>query len=311
MLMKRWRWLCVVIFLVAIAYFVLYNIESILTNDPDGPVVEMAEETVQVSVSDPEEALLTGITATDKTDGDVSDSLVVESISGFVDGYTRYVNYAAFDSDCHVTKFSRTLTYTDYKTTRFTLDKPFRFPVTTTANVDYLDHIHANDCLDGDISRNIHFAEGSSISADKAGMYPVELEVTNSAGDTAKLPVTVTIYENAVENVSPQIRLSQYLVYTTVNTPLNPRDYLQSVTYRGEEYGLTDGRGTFAVDTMGMTAEERYDFDSQDPEVSYDKFQINDPVSYEVPGVYEIEYTLTDSNDKTGQVNLIVVVEEE
>ena len=135
--------------------------------------------------------------------------------------------------------------------------------------------------------------------------------MTNSAGDVHTLPVTVTIYDSSEESARPQIRLSEYLVYTKGGQGLNPTDYIQSVIWRTTEYGVTSGRGTFGVDTSEMTAEERNAFREEAAAVSYERFTIADQVDYQTPGIYEIQYMLTDENGNTGGVYLIVVVEEE
>ena len=308
--MKKIKWICVGIFLLSAVYFAVYTLEVLRTKDEEGPVIEMEQTEIHVSVKDGDAVLLQGITATDKKDGDVTDSLVVESMSGLINGNERYVNYAAFDSNNHVSKASRKLIYTDYEPARFYLSKPLRFAVNASGNIDILGNIRAVDCLDGDISDKIGFSEGSNIEVDTDGEYKVEIEVTNSAGDTHRFSATVTIYDPSEENAGPQIKLSEYLVYTKVGQSLNPRDYIQSVIWHTDQYTVTDGRGTFAVDTSGMTTEELSAFRQEEAAVSYDRFTILDETDYQTPGTYEVQYLLTDENGNTGKVNLIVVVEE-
>lgn len=309
--MRKVRWLSLGVLLVSIAYFVFYNWNVWRTKDNLGPVITMEETQVYAKVSDGEEVLLQGVTAVDAKDGDVTSSLVVESISDFVDGQTRYVNYAAFDSDNHVSKASRKLIYVDYTSIRFSLDVPLRFAATSSGTKDILGYVHAEDCLDGDISDRITFSANSKIDVYSPGEYAVELTVKNSAGDETVLPVTVTIYDAAEENAAPKIALSQYLVYTTVGKRLDPKSFLSNVTWRSTEYTLTNGRGTFCIDTDGMTEEEGLAYEDSSPAVSYDLFAIIDSTDYQTPGVYEIEYMLEDDSEHVGKVNLVVVVEEE
>lgn len=308
--MRKVRWLSLGVLLVSIAYFVFYNWNVWRTKDNLGPVITMEETQVYAKVSDGEEVLLQGVTAVDAKDGDVTSSLVVESISDFVDGQTRYVNYAAFDSDNHVSKASRKLIYVDYTSIRFSLDVPLRFAATSSGTKDILGYVHAEDCLDGDISDRITFSANSKIDMYSPGEYAAELTVKNSAGDKTVLPVVITIYDTAEENAAPKIELSQYLVYTTVGNPLDPKTFLSNVTWRSTEYALTDGLGTFCVDTSELTDEERLVYQESSPAVSYDRFTIVDPTDYQTPGVYEIEYLLEDDSDHVGKVNLVVVVEE-
>lgn len=311
--MKKIKWLSLVVLAFSIVAFARYNWTVLKNKDVTGPIIRMEEEQIYVSVDDKDKALLQGMTAVDAKDGDVTDSLVVESISGFVEENKRYVNYAAFDSDNHVTKVSRKMTYTDYKPIHFSLEESLRFPSTSYGSMDILGNVRAQDCLDGDISDRIKFSTDSSVYLYAVGEYDVTLEVTNSAGDTAQLPVTITIYDNTRQNMIPKINLSKYLVYTKKGTPLNPLSYLDTIIYQGTEYAVTEERGTFCVDTSGMSWEELKTFQEEqkeNPSVSKEKFIVQDNIDYQIPGVYEIKYSLMDDDENIGNVNLVVVVEE-
>lgn len=310
--MSRVKWLSLVVLLCSVLAFIGYNREALGDGDSLGPVIEMDEDRIYASIKDGEETFLNGMKAVDAKDGDVTDSLVVESISGFTDDKRRYVNYAAFDSDNHVSKISRELVYTDYTPIRFSIEEPLCFP-TSYSETDILKNVYAEDCLEGDISDRVSFSTDSQGLDYTPGDYTVVLEVTNSLGDVEKLPVTVSIYESADYNAAPQISLSQYLVYTTVGQSLNPTAYLDSVVYRGTKYGVTEGRGTFGVDTSEWDSDERKEFQEEqkdNPTVSYDKFQITGSVDYQIPGVYELQYSLEDDDSNVGKVNLVIVVEE-
>lgn len=303
--MKKSSWICIGIFLISLGVFGVYNVKAFISRDNLGPVIQMEADEIYISVNDGNDVLLQGVTATDSKDGDVTDSLVVESISEFVSENERYVNYAAFDSNNHVTKTYRKLIYTDYTPIRFSLSAPMSFSSTASAQ-DVLDVVQAIDCMDGDISDKINFTEGSKITMLQPSDYPVVLEVTNSAGDTQELPVTVTIYKASEQSLLPQISLTDYLVYTKVGQVLDPKVFLESVTYHDIDYTIVDGTGTFATSETGIGAAER-----ENPTVSYDQFAIYDKVDYQTPGVYEIQYTLDDKDSNRGKVNLVVVVEEE
>lgn len=311
--MRQVKIISILVLLVSIAAFVGYNWEVLSKKDNQGPGITLDQEEISVSVFDTEEVLLQGITASDKKDGDVTDSLVVESISGFVEGNKRYINYAAFDSDNHVSKISRKAIYTDYVPIRFDLEAPLRFPVNKGGNQDVLGIVHAWDCMDGDISDRINFSADSEAAMYEEGEYPVILVVSNSAGDTEKLPVTISVYDSAKENAAPKIALSSYLVYTGVGEAVNPRQYLETVNYKGTEYEMTGDMGTFGIDISDWDSESKQAFQEEQkdhPSVSYDMVEITDQVDYQTPGVYEIKYALSDTEDNTGYVKLVVVVEE-
>lgn len=222
--MKRFRiiWTAVVA-LVTLA-FAGYRINEIRKADSSGPVFSCEEEKLEVSIHDEEEVLLQGITAFDKKDGDVTDSILVEKLSNFYDGGKRTATYAAFDSDNHVTELERELIYTDYTSPRFSLNGSLRFRAGETVNVDQI--VQAEDCLDGDISSKVKILMDSVINNRVTGLYQIQYEVTNSAGDTVRLPIEIEIYQPETGEVD--LYLSQYLLYYD-GTDINFKDYLKSV----------------------------------------------------------------------------------
>lgn len=308
--MRKINVLCIALFVISVLAFGTYTVMEFTNNDKLGPVINMDKEEMIVSIHATEEELLQGVTALDAKDGDVTDSIVIESISEFVDTNVRYVNYAAFDRDNHVSKASRKIIYSDYTSPKFKLEQPLRFSVATNSQ-DVLGRISVEDCIDGDISDKINFTSASSIMMNVASDYAITLQVSNSAGDTVTLPATFTVYDSVKANMAPQIELKKYLIYVPKGEQKDPKTYLKKITYRGTEYELTDEKGTFGADVAGMTAHERAEYQEARPSVSYDQITINDDVDYGNPGTYEIEYILNDEDGNRGSVRLIVVVEGE
>lgn len=312
--MRKRNILGTVLLVASIGAFYAYNKYQLKNTDILGPSIQMSTKEIAVSVYDDEDALMQGITATDQKDGDVTDSIVIENISEFTSQNTRRVDYAAFDSDNHVTKGSRSLIYTDYQSPHFSIEEPLRFPVTTWGDVDILGNVHASDCIDGDISDSINFTEDSHINVDIASDYRAVLTVTNSAGDTQELPVTVTIYDGSEERMLPQIELSKYLIYTKVGDKIDLKSNIKGITYRGEEYQAILGDGIFGMDEeeyikLLKEAEEK---DEEIPlTVSIDKFHIKKNIDYKTPGVYEVTYIIDDTDGNRGKAILTVVVEGE
>ena len=310
--MRLERIISILALLAAVFIFARYLFLSFRTDDTVGPNIEMNDAQIEVSVNDPQIKLLAGMTATDARDGDVTDTLVVESISGFVSENTRIVNYAAFDKNNNVTKATRRMIYSDYTPARFSLSNPLQFPVSSTQQTmqTILNTIHVKDSIDGDLSDKVVFSSSSVINVDTAGDYRVTMQVTNSAGDLFSIPLTVTIYDNNLYSSLIRIRLSSYIVYTKTGEQIDPMDYLSGMIYRGTTYAITDGEGTFRVDTSGKTREELETFRKQDPAVNASLFEILDMTNYNYPGVYEIQYTLGDGDGNRGRTILTVVVEE-
>lgn len=70
-----------------IAAVVIYGSASFYVRkqvNRNGPVIKMEEQEVSVPVKATEEEILKGIKAEDRKDGDVTDSLVIESIGNFL-----------------------------------------------------------------------------------------------------------------------------------------------------------------------------------------------------------------------------------
>ncbi len=275
------------------------------------PAIQMESDEIQVSVQDPEEALYQGVTVIDAKDGDVTDSLAIESISEFVEPNTRIINYVAFDSDNQVGKKSRMLTYSDYVSPHFILNEPLKIPA-TNQNTDILGMVGATDCLDGDISNQIIFSEDSDINLSIPSDYKATFLVTNSAGDTQELPVSVTVYDSSEERYLPQIQLSSYLVYIKTGEKLKLRSLIKGCRYEGADYTVVEGNGIF-----GHTNEELNQLSISGALASYNmygvdrsRFQIKGKVDNTTPGIYPIQYSLDDGRGYRGSVTLYVIVEE-
>ncbi len=107
--MRKLRLMLLVFFLVVFAAFMATNIHEYLTSDYTAPVIMADTDVLYVSVTAEEEDLLTGLTASDNLDGDVTNSLVVVSQSRFVAKNTRHINYAAFDENNNVGTYTLSL----------------------------------------------------------------------------------------------------------------------------------------------------------------------------------------------------------
>ena len=207
--MKQFRRLWMICVALAVFVFIVFKGLQMIKTDSSGPVISGGGDKIEVSIHDGEDVLLQGITATDKKDGDVTSSLLVESISNFYDDYTRTVTYAAFDSDNHISKVQREIHYSDYTMPRFELSGSLRFRAGEAVNIDTI--VKAKDCLDGDLSNKIKIHMDTTINNRMTGFYQVVYEVSNSAGDNVKLPIDVEIYEPYNDEV--ELTLDRYLVY--------------------------------------------------------------------------------------------------
>lgn len=206
---------------VSLACYYGYSFYNSIIQDQTQPVIEITEDEIEVSIEDGQEALLRGVTAYDEKDGEITDSLVIESIGRFANG-KRTVTYAAFDSDNHVCKASRVISYADYESPQFICKAGYRFPVGAKSVVDTM---KAEDCIEGSLTKLIKASPGFYVDTATPGLYSFQYQVANSAGDVEYLPVTVEIYDPADPNVI-DFELKDYVVYTEKGKEINAKSYL-------------------------------------------------------------------------------------
>ena len=297
--MRKLRTLSMTLFIAALILFGINFCIKTIYEDRTGPVFQIDDNLVRVSVNDDEKALLRGMQVTDKSDGDVTDSVIVESISPFTGTGRRIVNYAAFDSDNHVTHAKRELVYTDYRPSRFYLNKPLSFALNAT---NLLDGITVDDCIDGDITKNVKLVSEEEIDTSHVGEYGARLKVTNSAGGVSYLPVTIEIYDASARYRLPQLQLSENVVYLERGEDFDEEEYLSSITIGGTEYSMTNETGTYGS--------RRTQQDDEDNTISFSRVDIESDVDTDVSGYYEVMYSFEDTveNTGTGHARLYVVV---
>lgn len=294
--MRRLRLLLLIFFLVVFAVFMTTNIHEYLTSDYTEPVISADEDVMKLSVNATEEDLLRGMTAQDNLDGDVTDSLVVVSKSKFIAKATRNVNYAAFDENNNVGTYTRKLVYTDYHSPRFVITQPLRF-VAGNSSYNYLRSVRAIDCLDGNITSQIKITFGDTETASEAvSEQKVNIQVTNSAGDSSVLALTAT-FEDFDSYSTPSPGLSDYVIYIETGEKPDYRVYLDGIWMAGNTRRFSD---------LSINPDEDIKIDDS-------------KVDYDAPGVYIVTYTLSHSANPSagsayrasfGSAELIVVVED-
>lgn len=227
--MKKWRIGSVVLLLISTAVFTIFKVYERVDSDYVPPVISYPEEELSVSVGAKENELLKGVKAKDDKSGDVSESLVVESISDFTEEGVRTVTYAAIDNKGNVRRKERTLRYNDYQRPQFSLNGPLRYPVGKKMNV--LDKVRAESVLDGDLTSNIKYALGENVNIQNAGKYPVEFRVMDSGGNTVYLNTELEMYNAEAERI--KVSLKQYIVYLNTNDVFDPNVYYAGANEEG------------------------------------------------------------------------------
>ena len=102
--MKKRNLLCILVIVLCVGAFIGYRMLDAMRTDTRPPEIQVSEGVLEASVQEPKSALTRGMTATDREDGDVTDSLVVESIGILGSNGTISVTYAAFDAAGNVAK---------------------------------------------------------------------------------------------------------------------------------------------------------------------------------------------------------------
>ncbi|MFR7530506.1 MAG: hypothetical protein ACLUU0_11070 [Anaerostipes hadrus] len=92
--MKKLKLVSFVIFCISLAASLIFWFTQVRKGDRIGPVITMNQQELTVGLNATDEDFLQGVKAVDENDGDVTDSLVVESVSNFLGGGRRLVVYA-------------------------------------------------------------------------------------------------------------------------------------------------------------------------------------------------------------------------
>ena len=286
-MMKKIRIVIVVFFIAVAAVFGLKTIRRRITTDYTAPRITAESDSLTVTIAATDEDLLKGMTAYDNIDGDVTDKLVVVSKGKFVSKGRLHVTYAAFDSNNNVAIKTREVIYVDYVSPRFHLYAPLRYPASSTG-VDYLQNITAVDCLDGNLKKQIKISLGKATAVSGTVMeMPMDIQVTNSCGDTSVLELTVSL-EDYSEYSKPAPALREYIAYVPKGGAIDLRSYVTGVWTAGKVKEFSQ----YNVDPESITIDEN----------GLDLF---------VPGVYEVTFGLASGQDgDVGTAVLIVVVEE-
>lgn len=236
------------------------------------PQISCPNEIMEISAADSEAVLLTGVTASDEQDGDLTDRVTVGGISKLITNDTAKVTYMVFDSDNNMASCVRWIRYVDYHRPVFEVTEPLVYA--TTEEVSMLSRLKATDVVDGDISKNIRVS--TLEPTNNSEVFHVSIQVSNSVGDTAT--VTLPVMMLTSNPLRPEIHLTKSLVYVDQGSEFTSSAYLRSLRVPGvQQPSITD-----------VTVENEVDTDT--------------------PGTYYVTYTYS-ANNCTGTAILTVVVQ--
>ena len=241
--MKRMKIILAVLLVLVSVLYVITSIRTSRSGKNMGPTISCATDTLEVPVGAGEGELLAGITASDPQDGDLTAKVQVLAISKFSTPGTAKISYVVFDKDNNMASVTRQLRYTDYTSPVFAITQPLIYG--QNATIELLDRIRVTDVIDGDITHAVRVSPKHTTSDPE--VYTVDIQVTNSMGDTVWLTLPIICQESTLNRA--EVRLNSYLTYLNVGSGFQPRDYLNAVvTPNG--YGATrDVQISGAVDT--------------------------------------------------------------
>ena len=260
------------LFLIVLAAYILLNVQDSLS-DKTYPIINADSDYITVPLNATNEDLLKGITAYDEKDGDITDKIIIESISRFTEPGVSVVRYAVSDNDRHVTTLKRRIVYENYVSPRFTVSSSLVFSTAQSVNLSSI--IGAFDLIDGDISNKVIITTDDTM-INESGSFGILVKATNSKGDTISEFFPVYLEERSM--VAPEIQLKEYLVYRKVGESFDPAANVESA---------------LAVDGTDLSGE----------------LEIVSGVSESIPGVYEVHYRATDSSGRIGHVMMLVIIE--
>lgn len=264
---------------------ILYTVNRwflIQSFDNSYPIITFDQDVLEVSVDITKEELLKGVTANDAKNGDVTNTIIIESMSKILDNNERIVTYAAFDGDNHVGKAERRIRYTNYTSPKFFLEEPLETNFMSLSFADMLSPLKAMDCIDGDISNQIIVVSTQMQSMTSSGVgVDCEVQVTNSCGDVASLVIPLNVSMDEKTDISKGfaiLELSDYLVYIKTGEKVDYNKYVVKAEINGE------------------VCTEEY-------------IHVKSELNNSQPGVYVATYIM--EKDEVGaSVDLIIVVEE-
>lgn len=273
--MRHIQRITVLIFVLAVVLYIATGIRLKMGEDKTNPVITSDRDIHQVSVNAKESDFLAGLSASDPEEGDLTENIIVGSISKFIKPGMVNVSYVVFDKNNNVGQFVRKTEFTDYQSPEFALTDSLDYPVGSIVKV--LDVLTAKDSIDGDITDKIRIIAGE-VDAKEAGTYKVRAQVSNDYGDTIEQDLFVNINEKTA--VSPVIELKSYMIYIEKGSSFKPQNYIESVV------------------------------DYQNNDIDESLVEITNNVDKNKPGTYQVTYRVEDENEHEGIRHMIVVVKE-
>ena len=180
-----------------------------------------------------------------------------------------------FDHSNNVTTFERKVFFDNYDSPKLTLSQPLMYSMNGTVTI--FDRLSVNDMLDGNINNKLKIVS-DNVDVLLEGTYELEVEATNSCGDTTHITLPVNIVPNDAD--APKIYLDTYLVYVKKGELFDPKSHITEV------------------------------FDKNQKAIGKEQVVITSYADLSVPGCYQYKFEVTDEKGVQGSTYLVVIVEE-
>lgn len=262
----------VILFVIVSAVFGWMFFDEKINDDKTIPVITIESDMLEVSLTADNKELLKGVTAYDEKDKDITDKIIVESVSNFIDDGVCKVTYAVCDNDNHVAKKTRKIKYKDYVSPRFAVSESTCYSIYESINLVSI--IGAEDCIDGDISKQI-ILTSENYTKSVAGVFSVNATVTNKKGDVSTIVLPLIIEDRSLS--APVIELKDYLIYVDVDEEVDFKEFIVKATDANEK-DLTD------------------------------EVRVESNIKLDKEGTYTVHYYVTDEDGLKGHSIMTVVV---
>lgn len=264
-----------IVFAIVAAAFVFFRVNEKIKTDNTYPVITAENEMLTLSVNSSQEDMLKGVTAYDEKDGDLTDKVIVETISKFIQPNVCKITYAVCDSDNHVSSLTSKIKYTDYTKPKFSMNRSLCYSVNDNIRISSV--FNAKDVIDGDVTREIKITSDDYKSGSQ-GEFKINVKLTNSKNDTVSMDLPLFVEQ--VDQYAPKIELKNYLIYVPKGAKIKPADYIKS-----------------ARDISGKNLIK--------------SVKIESGLNTSENGVYSVHYYLKDSQSRSAHTILTVVVGEQ
>ena len=200
---RRTRMFTIALFILSVCIFAGYNIYQRFIIDKSAPMITMDEQSIHLNCGASDEEILFGVSAKDNKDGDVSDSLMIETKTNFIEPGRFNVSIVAYDKNGNISKATREVIYDDYESPTISGIEELRFPVSNDSSKvsasSILSRLQAQDKIEGNISNRMQLTYEENVLVNRPGDYKASVSVTNSFGDVTTVPITITIYDPQAE----------------------------------------------------------------------------------------------------------------